>query len=179
MNYEIELKYKVNKLPLKFDRCLEIVQTYFKPKNNLDILIESFDNLDINTINTFRLRKIIENNNIKYYLTLKTKSVGIKRKEYEKEISIDTYNTLIQENIDSKVIKNRYIKYENNYIFEYDEYLNLKINLITLEVELEKENNLQEDKTKIEAILKENNIEYIDVTLDHRYKNTNIIKYFG
>ena len=85
----------------------------------------------------------------------------------------------MNKDIESEIIKNRYIKLIDSYKFEFDEYLNLKIKLITLEVELETETNIEEDISKIETILNKLNISFESVTFDNRYKNSNLIKYFG
>ena len=178
MSKEIELKYLVSKIPENFNEKIYIYQKYFNPKGKEEYLKSLFKDIDLNTINTFRLRTITKNNKPIYILTLKSKGINYSRDEYEIEINEKTYN-LLNKDIESEIIKNRYIKLINNYKFEFDEYLNLKIKLITLEVELETETNIEEDISKIETILNKLNISFENVTFDNRYKNSNLIKYFG
>ena len=181
MSIETELKYKVNKLPNKYDKKISIIQTYFDGFKKEDILHKIFPEIDIDNISTFRTRQIKVNDNIEYILTLKTKSNdGYSRFEYEKNIDIDTYKSLITDNELSIVIKNRYVLKYNNYKFEFDEYLNTKEYLITCEVELDNNDldSIEKEKENIEKILEEFGLEYIDVTMDYRYKNSNITKYF-
>ena len=64
----------------------------------------------------------------------------------------------------------------NEYVFEFDEYLNLTTKLYTCEVE---DQNLEKNQKDIEFILINHfNLEIKDVTLDPKYKNNNITKYF-
>ena len=157
MSKEIELKYLVSKIPENFNKKIYIDQKYFNPKGKEAYLKSLFLDINLNTINTFRLRTITIDNQISYILTLKSKGINYSRDEYEKEIDEKTYN-LLNKDIESEIIKNRYIKLIDNYKFEFDEYLNLKIKLITLEVELETETNIEEDISKIETILNNLNI---------------------
>ena len=182
MSIETEIKYKVNKLPKKYDKKIGIVQTYFDGLKKTSILEDIFPDLDFKNISTFRARKITILGKNEYILTLKTKSNdGYSRFEYEKEIDLDMYNSLINNNELSVVLKNRYIINYNGYKFEFDEYLNTKEYLITLEVELNTTdiNEVEKEKEKIERIIKDDfKLEYLDVTMDNRYKNSNITKYF-
>ena len=109
-------------------------------------------------------------------ITLKTKGL-YSREEYEEEITKELYDAILKEEIKSCVIKNRYkVKYLD-FIFEFDEYLNLKNKLYTCEVE---DNNLDKHQEIIENCLKDYfKLEYLDVTLNPKYKNSNLIKYFG
>ena len=180
-NIETELKYRVNNIPSKYDKKIGIAQTYFNGLKRKDLLDKIFPNIDIDTINTFRT--IIKyDNKSNYIVTLKTKSEdNYSRLEYEKEISKEEYDLLNNDNIYSIIIKNRYIINYDKYKFEFDEYLNLKTNLITVEVELDSSdlNIINEEKIKIESILKDHfNLEYLDVTKDYRYKNSNLQLYF-
>ena len=75
------------------------------------------------------------------------------------------------------MIKNRYKINKSLYTFEFDEYLNLKTNLYTCEVEDEE---FDKHQVEIEDILKNYfKLDFVDVTLDPKYKNSNLIKYFG
>ncbi len=175
MNNEIELKYKVSNIPNVYDDKMEIIQIYFDGFKKLDILENLFTDLDFNKINTFRLRNI---NKDKYVITLKTKG-SLSRLEYEKEISKDVFDSLCKDNILSMIIKNRYVLKHDKYCFEFDEYLSLKINLYTCEVELESLDDIDNDKLKIEKAFRDYfKIDYLDVSNDSRYKNSNLHLYF-
>ena len=178
MGKEIELKYKVSKRLDTFNQVYEIEQDYFNPTGKIELLKSLFKDIDMNNINTFRARKITVDNSSTYIVTLKSKSTGYSRDEFEIEVDENIYN-ILRENIDSTIIKKRYINIIDNYRFEFDEYINLKVKLITLEVELESELDIDNDIKKIENILIENNISFENVTFDERYKNSNLIKYFG
>ena len=137
MNIETELKYQVNKIPHNYDKKISIIQSYFDGKKKANLISELYPDIDINSINTFRTRIISCLGKTHYILTLKTKSNnGYSRNEYEKEITKEIYNELLDGNVQSVIIKNRYVINYNSYNFEFDEYLNLKTDLKTLEVEL-------------------------------------------
>lgn len=176
-NIETEVKYKVNNLPIMLPEPLKFRQIYFNGEIVLDILKDVFPSLDFSCISTYRVRKV-EFKTIKYIITLKTKAVGYSRGEFEKEISEELFNKLTLNNIESEIIKNRYIINNDKYTFEFDEYLNLKENLFTCEVELENINN--NELNNIENILKNYfSLEFLNVSDDIRYRNSNLIKYFG
>ena len=188
MAVETELKYRINILPDKLNNPINISQYYLKRnKEVVYILSNIFDDLNFQSIHTIRVRKIISNN-VKYVATLKTKSVLYSRKEYEKEISELVFNDLIKEdNIESFVLKNRFIdevqidkKNENKVLkFEFDEYLNLKTEFFTCEIEVDEVNDAI--KEKIEKVFTKYYDIYIysDVSLDSDYKNSNLAKVFG
>lgn len=181
MSIETELKYRVNKLPLNYDSSVSMLQSYFNGHNKKKEILDIFPDIDFETISTFRTRIIRGKDITKFVLTLKTKSNdGYSRFEYEKEISEKEYYSLVINNTISVVMKNRYIVNKNNYKFEFDEYKNLKSDLITCEVELDNNDldSIEKEKENIERILEEFGLEYIDVTMDYRYKNSNITKYF-
>ncbi|MBQ4571614.1 MAG: hypothetical protein IJB21_07945 [Bacilli bacterium] len=175
MAIETEVKYLINKLPDNLPHPMYIEQRYFEPVNTLNKILELFNLESLDKISTRRVR-LIKTDKISYVITLKTKGM-YSRVEYEKEINEELYNEILKEKILSCVIKNRYKVINSNYVFEFDEYLNLKTKLYTCEVEDEE---FDKHKKEIEDILKEYfKIEYIDVTLDPKYKNSNLIKYFG
>ena len=66
------------------------------------------------------------------------------------------------------------------YYFIIKKKVNTKEYLITCEVELDNNDldSIEKEKENIEKILEEFGLEYIDVTMDYRYKNSNITKYF-
>ena len=177
-NKEIELKYLVDRLPDTYDKLMYIEQIYFIKNGKEDMINRFFPGLDLNKISTYRVRKLIDDNNKSFILTLKSKAESYTRDEYETLIDEESYN-ILKEKEESKIIKNRYIKIFNNYKFEFDEYLNLKEKLYTLEVELESEENIDSITHDIEHILSSNGYTFKNVTFDNRYKNNNLIKYFG
>lgn len=177
-NKEIELKYLVDRLPDTYDKLIYIEQIYFIKNGKEDMINRLFLGLDLNKISTYRVRKLIDDNNKSFILTLKSKAESYTRDEYETLIDEESYN-ILKEKEESKIIKNRYIKTINNYKFEFDEYLNLKEKLYTLEVELESEENIDSITHDIEHILSSNGYTFKNVTFNNRYKNNNLIKYFG
>lgn len=172
---ETEVKYLINKLPINLPNPMYIEQRYFEPVNTLDKILTLFNLESLNGIPTKRIR-LIKTNQISYVITLKTKGL-YSRVEYEKEISEELYNEILKEEVKSCVIKNRYKIKIKNYVFEFDEYLNLKKSLFTCEVE--DENILEHQKDIENILLNYFNLEFKDVTLDHKYKNSNLVKYFG
>lgn len=175
MAIETEVKYLINKLPSNLPSPMYIEQRYFEPVNTLNTILELFNLESLDNIPTRRVR-LIKTDKVSYVITLKTKGI-YSREEYEKEISEELYNLILNEKILSCVIKNRYKVTNSGYVFEFDEYLNLKTKLYTCEVEDEE---CEKHQDEIENILENYfKIEYVDVTLDHKYKNSNLIKYFG
>lgn len=175
MAIETEVKYLINKLPNNLPKPLYIEQRYFEPVNTLQIILKMFNLDSLNGISTKRVR-LIKTDKISYVITLKSKGL-YSREEYEQEITEEIYNQILKEEIKSCVVKNRYKIKINNYVFEFDEYLNLKEKLFTCEIEGE---NILDHQNEIEDILLNYfNLEFKDVTLDGKYKNSNLIKYFG
>ena len=175
MAIETEVKFLINKLPDNLTEPLYIEQRYFEPVKTLEKILDLFKLDNLNNISTKRVR-LIKTDKISYVITLKTKGL-YSREEYEEEITKELYDAILKEEIKSCVIKNRYkVKYLD-FIFEFDEYLNLKNKLYTCEVE---DNNLDKHQEIIENCLKDYfKLEYLDVTLNPKYKNSNLIKYFG
>jgi len=176
-NVETEIKYKVDHLPSELPIAYQFRQIYFGGLKKIDLLKTIFPNLDYSIITTYRVREI-HYDSTQYVLTLKTKAIGYSRGEFEIEITKDTFEDLIQNNIESEIVKNRYIIPINELIFEFDEYKNLAINLITCEIEVEEVN--KQTLEKIENILiNKFNVQFINVSDDKRYRNSNLIEYFG
>lgn len=150
MSIEIERKFLVDNE--KWDKVIKpdgklIHQGYLHSDNN----------------KTVRVRYT----NIKGYITIKGKQVGISRPEFEYEIplidAIDLYNNFCE----SRIIKNRYFIEYSGFTWEVDEFMGENLGLITAEVELENES--VELTTIPDWILE-------DVTHDDKYKNSNIAK---
>lgn len=177
MSKELELKYKVDHLPEILSNPQSISQYYFDPSRITDLINKYFPNVVIETINTFRYRKISYIGNIRNVLTLKTKGL-LEREEYETDITEEDAKLILEQPINSVIHKNRFVFLHEGYKFEFDEYLNLKEPLFTCEIELNYGFE-QKDKQYIESILRDTfKVSYIDVTLDKRYKNVNLQKYF-
>ena len=175
MAIEKEVKYLINKIPSNVIEFSYFEQYYFECITVEKDLLELFNLNSLEGFNTKRIRLIRKNEITKYILTLKTSGL-YEREELEKEISKDLFLKFLNEPILSSVKKNRYFVPHDGFLFEFDEYLNLNSLLYTCEVE---DFNLENNKHKIEEILKYYfQVEFKDVTLDPKYKNSNITKYF-
>ena len=185
MAIETEFKFLVPSLPkTNFGnvKVYHINQIYFDGSKRKDLLTKVYPDLDINVLSTFRVRKIIHNNKENYILTLKSKALpnGMSRYEYEKEIDKETFDLLIIDNIDSEIIKNRYVDEYDGYKFEFDEYLNLKKDLVTVEVEVNNIELYEKEVARFLLMIKDHyGLDARDVTYNSIYKNSNLIKYFG
>ena len=175
MAIEKEVKYLINKIPAKALEFSYFEQYYFECVSIEKELLKLFNLTSLEGYNTKRIRLIKNNEAVKYIITLKTSGL-YEREELEQEVSIDLFEKILNEPILSCVKKNRYFVTYNGFTFEFDEYLNLKTKLYTCEVE---DDNLEENLHKIEEILQSYfEVEFKDVTLDTKYKNSNITKYF-
>ena len=175
MAIEKEVKYLINKIPSNVIEFSYFEQYYFECITVEKDLLKLFNLNSLEGFNTKRIRLIRKNEITKYILTLKTSGL-YEREELEKEISKDLFFKFLNEPILSSVKKNRYFVPHDGFLFEFDEYLNLNSLLYTCEVE---DFNLENNKHKIEEILKSYfQVEFKDVTLDPKYKNSNITKYF-
>lgn len=150
MSIEIERKFLVDNE--KWDKAIKpdgklIHQGYLHSDNN----------------KTIRVRYT----NIKGYITIKGKQVGISRPEFEYEIplidAIDLYNNFCE----LRIIKNRYFIEYSGFTWEVDEFIGENLGLITAEVELENESV---QLTTIPDWILE------DVTHDDKYKNSKLAK---
>lgn len=178
-NTETEYKFLVNDFPLGVDlkRPCEIVQIYFDGTKKIKELQELFPDVDLELIDTFRVRMVTYYKNSCYIATLKTKG-AVSRDEYEVHGSKEKITSLYTDNMLSIVIKNRYVMYHKTYCFEFDEYLNLNTPLITVEVEINQLDCGEKKQEIIDILTNDFKLNAIDVTCDNRYKNSNITKYF-
>ena len=168
---EIELKFLINRLPEECTNPTKIIQTYFNPQKHNDYLCKVFNLDSLAEIESARIRE--ENDGEQILLTLKSKGT-IKRKEYEVKVSQNIANFVLQNNVVSRIEKNRYKVFQDGYCFEFDEYLNEHKGLTTVEIELN-DNNITMQRTKIEKILKNKfELKLKDVTYDLAYKNNNL-----
>lgn len=180
MNIETELKYEISSLPnfeqKELIKKIYIEQDYLIGSKN-EQFYKTLFNISLEEISVFRIRKIKTENSTEYVLTLKSKGM-VSRKEYEKNITEDIYNHLLESSNGQLIIKNRFVVSHNGLKFEFDEYLNLCNKLFTVEVEMN-EKDLQNNKLIIEESLNKHfNVSFTDVTYDKRYKNSNLHKYF-
>lgn len=165
---EREYKFLIEKLPNDYDRKLDITQIYFKPTQ------KAFELLSIQPFKcSARIRIQTENLVTKYILNIKGNG-EIERLEFEKEISELDANKLIENNIVAYLKKTRYIINKDGLCFEFDEYKEDLLGLLTCEVEI---SNLvissELIKEKLEILF---NIKSTDVSFDQKYKNTNLAR---
>lgn len=184
-NLETEFKFKIDKLPsINFDKAKKyyIKQIYFDGKNNTKLLEELFPTVDFSIINTYRIRYIESDNKKSIILTVKSKPLanGLSRIEEEKEIDEDIVSKLICEQSSNTIIKNRYVDTYNGYKFEFDEYLNLKIDLYTCEIEVDSNTEYEKEVNRFMKMIEDHyGLECLDITFNPIYKNSNLQKYFG
>ena len=154
MKYEIERKYIVKKSILKkflFKSGLEykkskITQNYIEIKPNFEVRVRQMDTV----------------------FTLTSKSgEGIKRAENESIISKKEYKKRVKNSIGREIKKNRYLFYIDGNEYAIDLYKKSLFPLVVMEVEFEKEENL--NKFSIPSQI----LRYVvkDVSEDKRFKN--------
>ena len=120
----------------------------------------------IKTLNksTVRVRIIGD----KGYITLKGKTTGMTRSEYEYEIPLIEAQEILQELCDfPQISKNRYLIEIDDLLWEVDEFLGENAGLIVAEVELKDE----QDPIKLPDWIGE------EVTSDERYYNSNLANF--
>ena len=102
----------------------------------------------------------------KAFLTIKSKTVGISRMEFEYEIPLDDAEQLKKLSQTPIVDKYRYKIPFCGHIWEVDEFLGLNEGLVTAEVEMKDENELVEIPDWIGD----------DISDQKRYRNSNLAK---
>lgn len=113
---------------------------------------------------TVRVRTIGET----AFLTIKGKSVGVTRTEYEYEIPVEDANVLLDQLCEKPIIeKNRYKIEFAGFTWEVDEFLGVNAGLLVAEIELESE---EQQFEKPEWVGEE-------VSGDSRYFNSSLIKH--
>lgn len=101
-------------------------------------------------------------------LTIKGKTVGMSRLEFEYDIPFDDANEMLDSLCQKPLIeKTRYLRKENNLIWEIDVFEGDNAGLIVAEVELASES----EQVILPAWLGE------EVTGDAKYYNSNLVKY--
>jgi adenylate cyclase len=148
MIIEIEHKYLV-----KHERWKEIVPDKIVP------IKQAY--LSKDPEKTVRIRVAGE----KGFITIKGKSVGASRPEYEYEIPLAEATELIHKFCNNLIEKTRhYVLYENK-TWEVDVFEGLNTGLIVAEIELNSEDEVYQKPDWIDR----------DVTTDWRYANSNLI----
>lgn len=122
MGFEIERKFLVDK---------EKWQTV-KPSNG-ELIIQGYLQKDPNK--TVRVR--VKNNS--GYITIKGKTKGVSRSEFEYEIPVDEAKAMIQEFCDRYIEKTRFLFEHDGFTWEVDEFFSPKKGLILAEIELTSE----------------------------------------
>lgn len=184
-NIETEFKFKIDRLPVEYlanaKKCY-FKQIYFNGEEKQDVLKELFPSIDFSSIRTYRVRYIKCNEQEKIILTIKSGTLpnGMSRTEIEKEIDNDIASALLDGSVLSTIIKNRYIDNYQEYCFEFDEYLNLRTELYTVEIEVSDNVKYEDNVEKLLKMVEEHyHVECRDVTFNPMYKNSNLIRYFG
>ncbi len=145
MNYEIERKFLVKD------------QSWKEGLNEADSSFIQQAYLSVYPEPTVRVRA----KDSHAWLTIKGKSEGIGRPEYEYSIPVQEAMELIKMAVSAIVLKRRYeVKYQNK-LWEIDEFYGDNEGLIIAEIELDKE----DEKFEAPAWAGE------DVSMDPRYKN--------
>lgn len=178
MQKEIELKFKINRLPIECNNYVLIHQYYFDYLKYKVFLLQAFNNLQFESIKEARIRTKKCVSDVKFVLTLKSGDTN-NRDEYEKEVSVKDVKTLIKNNILGLIKKKRYEVVKGNFTFEFDEYIDKNKPLIITEVE-SKEQFTTKQLMEIQSILRDTfKLKYEDVTNDKDYKNKNLAKNGG
>jgi len=149
MNIEIERKFLVSVIP--FD------DVYFS-----ETITQGY--LTISKKKTIRVRLCEVGNFKKGFITIKGKSKGIARKEYEYEIPATDANELLNKMCKNIVVKTRHLVEYKDHIWEIDQFFGDNTGLIVAEVELQAED---EEVLLPPWVTKE-------VSDDPRYYNSNL-----
>lgn len=122
MGVEIERKFLVNKE--KWQKA--------KPMKG-ELIIQGYLQKDPNKTVRIRVK------DISGYITIKGKTKGVSRSEYEYEIPVEEAMTMIQEFCERYIEKTRFTIEHDGFTWEIDEFLFPKEGLILAEIELEHE----------------------------------------
>lgn len=98
------------------------------------------------------------------FITIKGKSSGASRLEFEYEIPIDDANDLINKFCSNLIEKTRHLVIHENHTWEVDEFKGLNAGLIVAEIELNSEDEIYSIPNWIDK----------NVTDDLRYANSNL-----
>ncbi|MFA6331206.1 MAG: CYTH domain-containing protein [Clostridia bacterium] len=173
MKKEIELKFKLNQMPILKGVPVCIIQTYFDFNKKQEQLSTIFKGINFEEIKEARVRKTVKLGQVKYTVTLKS-SGTLTRSEYEKQISYSFARGLLLGSTIFTIIKQRYIVKVDKYKVEIDKFLNTTQPLVLAEVEFNRDINdkdIADVKAKLECAFL---LECEDVTNDSKYKNKNL-----
>ncbi|WP_061236195.1 CYTH domain-containing protein [Leptospira santarosai] len=146
---------------MEIERKFLVTNFDFKKNSVPSIISQGYLNSDKNR--TVRVRS----NSNKAFITIKSKTVGISREEFEYEIPITDAEEMINSICEKSIIKKfRYLINFQGSIWEVDEFLEENEGLIVAEIELKSEN---EAFNKPDWVGKE-------VSDDPKYFNSNLIK---
>ncbi|WP_040509907.1 CYTH domain-containing protein [Leptospira wolffii] len=146
---------------MEIERKFLVTNSDYKKDAFPSIILQGYLNSDKNR--TVRVR--IESN--KAYITVKSKTVGISRQEFEYEIPITDAEEMISNICEKPVVKKlRYLINFQGSIWEVDEFLEENEGLVVAEIELKSENEIF---NKPDWIGKE-------VSDDPKYFNSNLIR---
>lgn len=113
-----------------------------------------------------RIRCTNDASSLQAFLTIKSKRIGICCSEFEYEIPYDDGITILK--MTTKIIeKNRYKILYDGFTWEIDVFSSLNKGLIIAEIELPEEN----------TIFKQPEWATVDVSLDSKYYNCNLVSY--
>lgn len=147
MTTEIEHKYLVNKelwKKLVPDKSTEVKQAYLLTDPNVTIRVRTKGD--------------------KGYITIKGKTIGARRPEFEYEIPLADANEMIKNFATNVIEKTRHYITIDNKLWEVDEFKGLNEGLIVAEIELEHEDEKYSTPEWVEK----------NVTEDHKYANSNL-----
>ena len=142
MNIEIERKFLVKELPLKFEETIHIKQYYLSNTKNI-----------VQRLRIFNKNKAI--------LSFKEKTSNISKYEFEYAIPLSDALKMIEIVDVPFIIKKRHIIHINGIKWEVDQFLNKNKGLIIAEVELDSENQIIDIPAWIDK----------EVTYDKKYYN--------
>lgn len=139
------------------------------PYNLLNAKKTSIEQTYINFEPEIRVRKI--NNGEKYILTVKSNLTdsGLKRDEYEIEITKEEYENLVIKKEGTTILKDRYTLTDTGNIIELDIFKENLLGLSYMEIEFNSEETANGFTTP-DWVIK-------DVTNDIRYKNGHLARY--
>ncbi|MBE2246628.1 MAG: CYTH domain-containing protein [Candidatus Competibacteraceae bacterium] len=154
MGIEIERKYLVDKLIWRNMH-----------KGSGELLRQGYIYADANK--TIRIRATSN----KGFITIKGKTAGLSRPEYEYEIPVDEANELLSHFCHSTISKIRYVLYDKGRAWEVDEFLDENEGLIVAEVELDDEKEIVERPDWIDREVTGEEKYYNAVLIHQPYKN--------
>ena len=143
---------------MEIERKFLVKDTQYKSLVQPKLIIQGY--LCVIPNRTVRIRI----NNEKAFVTIKSKTVGITRQEFEYEIPVNDAKIMLSTMCIKHIEKYRYTIKLNDHIWEVDEFLGVNTGIVIAEIELSNEN---------ETFLKPDWIGE-EVSQDPRYFNSNL-----